>query len=60
VEGDTSREVLAYVQYDAETLYGIMMRNCQMAIREERISPAESRALLASYKSQLDGYTYIG
>ena len=37
-----------------------MMRNCQMAIREERISPAESRALLASYKSQLDGYTYIG
>ncbi len=48
------------MQYDAEQLHGTVMRDCQVAIRQGRITAAESRALLTFYKSQLDGYTYIG
>ncbi len=59
VEGDTSAEVLGYVQYDAEDLYNRVMRDCQTSIRAGRMSPTESRDLLSFYKQELDGYTYL-
>ena len=59
VEGDTSRQVLGYVQYDAEDLYSRVMRDCQTSIRDGRMTPAHSRRLLSFYKQQLDGYTYL-
>jgi arginine decarboxylase len=59
VEGDTAREVLGYMQYDAERLQPLLARDCEVAVREGRMTVAETRELLAFYRSELDGYTYL-
>ncbi|MDX1579775.1 MAG: arginine decarboxylase, partial [Gemmatimonadota bacterium] len=59
VEGDTAAEVLAYVQYDVGKLYPALRRDCERAVRDGTMTPAETRALLQFYRSALDGYTYL-
>ncbi len=59
VEGDTAREVLGYVQYDVAALYPSLRGDCELAVREGRMTLEESRALLEFYRSALDGYTYL-
>jgi arginine decarboxylase len=59
VKGDTVREVLAYVQYNAEKLTEMLRKDVERAVRSGKISLAESKQLLRFYESGLDGYTYL-
>ncbi|MCC7146361.1 MAG: biosynthetic arginine decarboxylase [Phycisphaeraceae bacterium] len=59
VEGNTVREVLEYVEYPADQLKRAMRQRVERALREERLTIAESRQLLNFYESGLEGYTYL-
>lgn len=59
VKGDTVREVLAYVQYNAEELLNQLRKDVERAVRTNRITVQESRQLLHFYETGLGGYTYL-
>jgi arginine decarboxylase len=59
VPGDTARDVLGYMQYDANRLKPLLERDCEIAVREGRMTLSESRTLLRFYQAELDGYTYL-
>jgi arginine decarboxylase len=59
VEGDSVAEVLAYVQYSKEDLISRVRRSMEVALREKRITPAESGRLMRRYEESLEGYTYL-
>lgn len=59
VEGDTVTEVLGFLQYEARDLYAAIRMNCEKAVREGRMTVAESRELLRTYDAGLKGYTYL-
>ena len=58
VKGDTAAEVLRYMRYDVERLRPQLVRDCERAVREGRLSLAESQALRRFYDGELNGYTY--
>jgi len=59
VKGDTMREVLGYVQYDAEDLIESIRRQSEQALQERRITLQESQLLLQNYERSLNRYTYL-
>ena len=59
VKGDTAGEVLRYMQYDVERLFPQFARDCERAVREGRMTLAESQALRRFYEWELNGYTYL-
>ena len=59
VEGDSVREVLSYVQYDAERLRQEIRRECEKAVRDNRLTVADSQSLSKAYEGGLQGYTYL-
>ena len=59
VKGDTAAEVLRYMRYDADRLLPQLARDCERAVREGRMSLAESQALRRFYDAELNGYTYL-
>jgi arginine decarboxylase len=59
IKGNTVKEVLAYVQYNADSLSAQMRKDVEKAVRGGMISLEESRQLLGFYESGLDGYTYL-
>jgi arginine decarboxylase len=59
VEGDSVSEVLRYVQYDGETLRQEIRRECERAVRDNRLTVGESQSLSKAYESGLQGYTYL-
>jgi arginine decarboxylase len=59
VEGDSVREVLSYVQYDAEKLRQEIRRECERAVRDSRLTVSESQSLSKAYEGGLQGYTYL-
>jgi arginine decarboxylase len=59
VEGDTVREVLQYVQFDAEDLKRTMRKRVERALRDQKLTLDESRVLLRFYEQGLEGYTYL-
>ncbi len=59
IKGDTVREVLAYVQYNAEKLTEMLRRDIERAVRAGRLSVSESKKFIQFYESGLDGYTYL-
>jgi arginine decarboxylase len=59
IRGDTSAEVLRYMQYDVEQLPPRLARDCERAVREGRLTLAESQELRRFYESELHGYTYL-
>lgn len=59
VEGDTVREVLSYVAFDARDLRRSMRGSVEAALRTGRLTVAEGQALLRFYESGLEGYTYL-
>ncbi|QNN22540.1 biosynthetic arginine decarboxylase [Planctomycetales bacterium ZRK34] len=59
VEGDTVREVLSYLQYDAGELYRNIRRECERSVRKNHMTVPESRQLLSAYERGLAGYTYL-
>jgi arginine decarboxylase len=59
IEGDTVREVLNYVQFQADDLLRAMRKTVEKALREGKLSIDESRVLLKFYENGLEGYTYL-
>jgi arginine decarboxylase len=59
VKGDTVREVLNYVQFDANDLLHRMQTAVDEAVRRERINSREAGMFLRFYEAGLAGYTYL-
>jgi arginine decarboxylase len=59
IKGDTVREVLDYVEFDAETLVRKLRQDVELAVREGRLTYEESGRLLDFYEDGLQGYTYL-
>ena len=59
IKGDTVREVLAYVQYNADNLKESLRKDVERAVRGGKLSLTESKELLRFYEAGLDGYTYL-
>jgi arginine decarboxylase len=59
VKGDTMKEVLGYVQYDAEDLVESIRLSTEQALQENRITLEESQLLLQNYEKSLSRYTYL-
>lgn len=59
VEGDTVREVLHYVQYDAARLAIDIRKEVERAVRSKQMNVTESQALVRAYEAGLSGYTYL-
>jgi arginine decarboxylase len=59
VKGDTANKVLEYMEYDVEELYPALARDCERAIRDGRMTIAESQAIKRFYESELNGYSYL-
>jgi arginine decarboxylase len=59
VKGDTANKVLEYMEYDVAELYPALARDCERAIRDGRMTIAESQQLKRFYEKELDGYAYL-
>jgi arginine decarboxylase len=59
VKGDTANKVLEYMEYDVAELAPALARDCERAIRDGRMTIAESQKLKRFYESELDGYAYL-
>ncbi len=59
VKGDSVAEVLSYVQYDKGDLIARVRRSVEAALREKRITMAESGRFMKRYEEALGGYTYL-
>ncbi len=58
-KGDTVREVLDYVEFNADTLLHRMRSDAETAVREGRLDFEQSGRLLRFYEDGLQGYTYL-
>jgi len=59
VKGDTALQVLGYMEYDTDELYPRLARDCERAVRENRLTVAESQRLKRFYEAELQGYAYL-
>ena len=59
IKGDTVREVLQYVNYNADSLVSKLRSDTETAVREGKLSYEESGRLLKFYEEGLQGYTYL-
>lgn len=59
VRGDTMKEVLGYVQYNAEDLIENIRKQAEQALQENQITLQESQLLLENYERSLRSYTYL-
>ncbi len=59
VEGDSVAEVLSYLQYSKDDLVSRLRRSVESALREKRITMAESGRFMKRYEEALEGYTYL-
>ncbi len=58
-QGDTVREVLNYVQFNAQALLDEFRKDVEVAVREQCIGYEEAGRLLKFYEEGLQGYTYL-
>nr|MBA2603245.1 hypothetical protein [Acidobacteriota bacterium] len=58
-KGDTVKEVLDYVEFDADTLVRKLRQDVELAVRQGKIDYEESGHLLRFYEEGLQGYTYL-
>ena len=59
IKGDTVREVLDYVEFDAEALLGKLRTDVETAVRSGKIDYEGAGQLLRFYEDGLHGYTYL-
>ena len=59
IKGDTVREVLDYVEFDAEALIAKFRSDVEAAVRDGRVDYTESGRMLRFYEDGLQGYTYL-
>jgi len=60
IKGDTVREVLDYVQFDAKVLATKLRSDVEAAVRAGRLDYEQSGQLLRFYEAGLNAYTYLG
>src|ERR671923_1098048 len=53
VKGDTANKVLEYMEYDVADLYPALARDCERAVRDGRMTIAESQHLKRFYEGDL-------
>jgi arginine decarboxylase len=59
VEGDTVTQALTYVGYSKDRLVAKVRRAVEVALRERRLTMAESGRFMKRYLEALEGYTYL-
>lgn len=59
VDGDSAAEVLSYLQYDVDSLWTRLEASCRSAVEREILSKKEAQRILAFYRHELEGYTYL-
>ncbi len=59
IKGDTVREVLDYVEFDAEMLLGKLRTDVESAVHAGRLDYEGAGRLLRFYEDGLNGYTYL-
>src|SRR6187431_1707712 len=59
IKGDTVREVLDYVEFDADLLVRKLRDSVEAAVRDGRMDYEESGRMLRFYEDGLHGYTYL-
>jgi arginine decarboxylase len=59
VEGDTVREVLGYVQYDADVMREDLRKDAEEALAAGRLTLAETVSLRRFLDDGFQGYTYL-
>ncbi len=59
VKGDTANKVLEYMEYDVAELYPALARDCEHAVRDGRMTVAESQSIKRFYENELNGYAYL-
>jgi len=59
IKGDTVREVLNYVEFDANHLVQRLRQSIERAVREGRIGDGQAGRFLKFYEEGLGGYTYL-
>jgi arginine decarboxylase len=59
VKGDTANKVLEYMEYDVAELYPALARDCERAVRDGRMTVAESQLVKRFYEGELNGYAYL-
>ncbi|MPZ17873.1 MAG: biosynthetic arginine decarboxylase [Luteitalea sp.] len=59
IKGDTVREVLDYVEFNADALLGKLRTDVETAVRDGKLDYEESGRLLNFYEEGLRGYTYL-
>jgi arginine decarboxylase len=59
VEGDTVREVLGYVQFDADEIRQLVRQDIEAGLESERLTLAEGASFRRFLDDSLVGYTYL-
>jgi arginine decarboxylase len=59
IKGNTVREVLNYVEFDAEALVTKLRSDVEAAVRGGRLDYQEAGRMLRFYEDGLGGYTYL-
>lgn len=59
IQGDTVREVLEYVEFDANRLRQQLAESVEASVADGRITADEAKSLLKFFEDGLDGYTYL-
>ncbi len=59
IKGDSIADVLTYMEYQPESLYQQFREVAELAVRENRICPAQRKQMLNLYSDSLRGYTYF-
>ncbi len=58
-EGDTVSEVLSYVEYDPRRMVDTFKVIVENAVRAGRVSAAERKEMISTFKDSIQGYTYF-
>jgi arginine decarboxylase len=59
ISGDSVREVLAYVEFDTNSMMHQMRSDVDEAVREERLTDMQAARLVRFFEDGLNGYTYL-
>ncbi len=59
IEGDSIGDVLSYVEYNPKEMYELFRVQAEAGVKSGRISVAQRRAMLKTFKTSLAGYTYF-
>jgi arginine decarboxylase len=57
--GDTICDVLSYVEYDPKELMERFRRQAERSVEEGKITAAERREIIDSFRESINGYTYF-